>query len=222
MIKIVGVAHVINLKNKIYAFIDYEMPDAIAIELDQYRFKALLDKTPRKGFSIFNVLGRIQREIANAQNVSPGEEMLSAYEKGKMLNRPVFFIDMDINTTYEKFKKEVRFVEKIKIIFSIILSLFPRKSQMVTMNDVLKNEREYMEKFRNSYPTFAKVLLDDREDIMAKNLLEIEKYGKVIAFVGDGHLEGLKKRIPNSYIIPLKEFIEMEVPNNEFRFSIKL
>lgn len=222
MIKIVGVAHVLNLKNKIYAFIDYEMPDAIAIELDQHRLNSLLNKTSSRGYSIFSMLGKIQRDIASAQNVLPGEEMLAAYEKGKMLNKPVFLIDMDIQTTYEKFRKEVSFFEKLKMVLSIVLSIFPRRSKNIGLEEILKNEREYMEKFRKAYPTLVKVILDDREDVMAKNLMDIEKFGKVTAFVGDGHLEGLKKRIPNAQIIPLEEFIKLEIPNNEFRFSIRL
>jgi len=223
MIKIFGVAHVINLKNKIYAIIDYEMPDAIAIELDQYRLDALINKSPQvRRISIFNILGRIQKQIASAENVSPGEEMLAAYEKGQMINRPVFLIDLDINTTYRKFRQEVRLFEKIKIIFSILFSIFPRKSKMISMDDVLKNENEYIEKFRKSYPTFVKILLDDREDYMAKKILELEKFGKVIAFVGDGHIQGLKRRIPQADTITLRKFLEMEIPNNEFRYSFKI
>ncbi|MGC8663942.1 MAG: TraB domain-containing protein [Thermoplasmata archaeon] len=223
MIKIVGVAHVINLRSKIYSLIDYEMPDAIAIELDQYRLSALLNKTgQKKGISLFSILGFIQKKIASSQNISPGEEMLAAYEKAILLNKPVFLIDMDINQTYNKYKTEVRSIEKIKLIFSVMFSFLPRKNNSITIDVLLKNERKYIESLRENYPTLVKVLLDEREEYMAKNLLNHRNYGKIIAFVGDGHLEGLKSRLPDAELIPLEKFLEMNLPNNEFRFTIKL
>ncbi|MDP8011315.1 MAG: TraB domain-containing protein [Thermoplasmata archaeon] len=223
MIKIVGVAHVINLRNKIYALMDYEMPDAVALELDQYRLNALLNKVHEsKGISMFNILGIIQKRIASFQNVSPGEEMLAAYEKASLLNKPVFLIDMDIKQTYYKYKKEVRLIEKIKLFFSIFFSFIPRKSSSISLEEVLQNESKFIEGFRKSYPSFVKVLLDDREEYMARNLANLEKYGKVLAFVGDGHLNGLKKRLPDAVTIPLKTFLELNLPNNEFRMTIKL
>lgn len=223
MIKIVGVTHVINLKGKIYAFLDYENPDAIAIELDQSRLNSLLNKNIQKiKFNIFGILGYMQKRIAETQNVMPGEEMLSAWEKGQMLKIPVFLIDQDIGTTYKKFKEEVRFREKLKIVFSLIFSFIPRKNGVTNLNDILNKENELIEQLRKSYPTFVKVLIDDREEYMVNKLKEIEKYGKIIAFVGDGHLNGLKRRLPNAEIITLKDFLNLNIPNNQFKLVIKI
>lgn len=57
---------------------------------------------------------------------------------------------------------------------------------------------DYMEEIGKSMPTIKKVLIDERNEHMAKYLLAIEeRFGTVLALVGDGHVPGILRLIPH-------------------------
>ncbi|MCD6370356.1 MAG: conjugal transfer protein TraB, partial [Thermoplasmata archaeon] len=70
---------------------------------------------------------------------------------------------------------------------------------------------KYIEEIRKKYPGLARALFDDREDFMARNLLSLNQEKKILAFVGDGHLKGLKKRIPEARAVCLRDMIKSSI-----------
>jgi len=73
---------------------------------------------------------------------------------------------------------------------------------------IIQEEDKYIEEIRKKYPGLSKALFDDREEFMANNLRALDGENvKILAFVGDGHLKGLKKRLPKAQIIRLKDMI---------------
>ncbi len=205
MIKVVGVAHVIDLSEKIEKFIETEKPDAVCIELDINRLYFLLNNGRPSGHGIFSILGKMQMEIAREQNVVPGEEMVTAFKKAGSMGIEVYLIDRDINETIERIKT-IPFFEKLKLFLSVFYSIFPSRKKY-SIEEMIKNEREMIESTRKSFPNLARILMDERENYMAEKIKEIKK-DKIVAFVGDGHIPGLKKII-DAQFIPLEEFLKM-------------
>jgi pheromone shutdown-related protein TraB len=73
-----------------------------------------------------------------------------------------------------------------------------------------------MEEFREIAPSANDVLISERDEYIAKKISDESKKGKVIAVVGAGHIEGIKKHLK-------KKKIEVDLENLEFipkkRFS---
>jgi len=205
MIIVVGVAHVIDLSERIERFIENERPDAVCIELDVNRLYYLLNNGKPSGHGIFSLLGKMQMEIAREQNVVPGEEMVTAFKKAGSMGIEVYLIDRDINETVERIKK-IPLSEKLKLFLSVFYSILPSRKRY-TLDEMIKNEREMIESMRKSFPNLSRILMDEREEYMAQKIKEIKK-DKIIAFVGDGHIPGLKKLI-DARFITLEEFIRM-------------
>ncbi len=218
MIVLVGVAHVINLKSSVERIIVQENPDIVAVELDYGRYIALTNKIGGKMPYIYRKMAELQRSLADMFGTSVGDEMITAVETAKILNKKVAFIDMDALEIARAIKKNMSVREKFKIYFSLLFApLFGRRLSREDVENVMKREEEYIAQMRKKYPGLSRALFDLREERMAENLKNIEKKGKVVAFVGDGHISGLKKRLPNAKIIRLRELV-----GDTFSFSMKI
>ncbi len=103
-------------------------PSVIALELDKARLQGLITKEKGKitlkhirqiGLKsyIFARVGEYaERKLGNIVEVSPGQDMLTAYETGKLVNAKIALIDQDIQTTLKRFSKEVTWTEKGKFL----------------------------------------------------------------------------------------------------------
>lgn len=221
MIVIAGVAHVIDLKRQIRDLIVSEDPDVVAVELDYGRYYAMTHEVSGKMPYLYRKMGEMQKNLADMLGTEVGEEMLTAIEVANTLGKRVALIDMDAAEIARRMKKNMGLWEKFKLYSSIFLAPFSRKK--VTKADVenlIDREDEYLTYLKKKFPGLAKTLFDDREEVMARNLLRLEKDGKVLAFVGDGHLAGLKRRIPEAQVIRLKDMMN-EGSSVNFSFSVR-
>jgi pheromone shutdown protein TraB len=203
--------------------IEKEKPDCVAIELDEMRYKAL--KEEKKGstmeaikamglptFVIFSLLKRMQQKLGGMVGIMPGSDMLTAIEEAEKRSITVAFIDQDIRVTAWKFKKDVTFREKFRM-FSyviqagVILSVGPHlpkkkgikiKGKTVDLTKV--PEKEFieigLEMFFEKFPNLYRILLTERNAVMAKNLLTLAmRYETVVAVIGAGHEKGIKEAL---------------------------
>ncbi|NPA75849.1 MAG: conjugal transfer protein TraB [Euryarchaeota archaeon] len=208
MIIIVGVAHVIDLKMQIERLIVHEDPAVVAVELDYGRYLALKHGTTGKMPYLYRKMGEMQKSIAEMLGTEVGKEMLTAVEVAQLFGKEVAFIDMDAVEIAQRIKKEMTVREKAKLYGSFILAPFSRKKlKKEDVEELLQNEDKYIKYVKEKFPGLSKALFDDREAFMAENIKKLEEKGKVIVFVGDGHLPGLKKRIPEAKAIKLKELM---------------
>ncbi len=220
MITIVGVAHVINLKEHIERVIKEENADIVAVELDYGRFIALSTKREGEVPFFYRKLGEMQKNLAEMFGTEVGNEMLTAVNTARVLEKRVAFIDMSSLEIIKRMKKNMSFWEKIRLYSSIFLApISGRRLSKKEIKEIIKNEEKYIEYVKRKFPGFSKTLFEDREEYMANNLINLEKKGNVIAFVGDGHIYGLKKRIPHAKILRLKELIG---DSQSFSFEVKL
>ena len=218
VITLVGVAHVIDIKSSVERIIIHENPDIVAVELDYGRYLALTKKTEGKMPYLYRKMAEMQKNIAKIMGTAVGEEMLTAIQIATVLNKRVAFIDMDAVEIAIAIKKNMSVTEKLKLYFSLLFSPFlGRKVGRKEVEEIVDKEEEYISYIKRKYPGLSKALFDIREERMAENLKKLEKEGKIVAFVGDGHIAGLKRRLPDANVIRLRELM-----GDTLSFSVKI
>ncbi len=209
MIVLVGVAHVIDLKTYIERLIMEENPDIVAVELDYGRYIALTTQREGEMPYFYRKMAEMQKKLADMLGGEVGSEMVTAVKTAQVLNKRVAFIDMDSQKIIKHIKKNMGLWEKTKLYGSLSFApLVGKKVSKKEVENIINQEEKYIKEIKEKYPGLSKALFDDREEFMANNLKNLDGEDvKILAFVGDGHLEGLKKRLPNAKIIKLKDMI---------------
>jgi pheromone shutdown protein TraB len=213
MITLVGVGHVFDLKNQVRNIILSKRPQVVCIELDRGRFEAMLEKghTEDAPFS-YRLLSLMQRFIARKYDVQLGEEMLTAARVSKEVGARLAFIDMDASVFYQRVTATMSFEEKMKMLAGALTGMFVRKKRIEKeLKNYEKNEAEYLEAFEKEFPSIKKVLVDERNEYMARAIREVHNdYSSIVAVIGDGHIEGISRLIGDlePEIIRLKELRE--------------
>jgi pheromone shutdown protein TraB len=214
---LVGVAHVLNIENRIIETMEKFSPDIIALELDERRYRALLEdrkmektemektemektekgkrKKKRGGGAMVRILSAMEKKVADEHGIMPGDEMLTAAEYASENSIPLQLIDMDFLQTIKKIK-EIGLIEKLKFFFSALCSIFiPGKRVEKEMEKMVNNYDSAIKEFEKEFPKISKALIDDRNSFMAIRLLQLLRFGNVLAVVGDAHIKGLEKEI---------------------------
>jgi len=211
-IVLIGVGHVFDIGEKIKDIILQENPDAVAVELDYRRLEALLNPKKRKGrLSIYQILALSQSVIAKKFGVMAGGEMLAAVKQAQDMMLPVICMDMDALYVVNKLWKSLSIKNKMTIFFSLFFSLFIKKKKIE--EEVSKMaDGGFIEEIEKSMPELKKILIDERNQYMCEKLIKnLDIYDKIMAVVGEGHIEGMKKILEQHTdikIIHLKELIK--------------
>ncbi len=213
-IRIVGTSHVSRqsherIKN---AFADFK-PTIICLELDRARLEGLLSKkkssinplmASRIGITgyVFSVIGRIvQKKIGNLSGIVPGSEMLLGAELAKKNKLKLALIDQDVTITLRNMSKNVSFREKARHVLDLLLSPFSRKSGLrMDLTKIPEDEviKKVLGEMRKRYPGLYKVLVDDRNKVMAKRIFLMLRNNpdeRLLVVIGAGHSDGLVKDI---------------------------
>ncbi|MBR9676891.1 hypothetical protein GOV04_02025 [Candidatus Woesearchaeota archaeon] len=218
-LKIIGTSHIsresINeIKN---AFNSFE-PTILALELDVNRAQALLSKQKSSGFGfraikqvglqgyLFGVIASwVQRRLAKKTGLNPGDEMKQALLLARKNKLKVFFIDRDIAITLRRLSQSITWREKLRVFKDLFFGVFTIKKQLraagVETLDLSKVPpktviKKLMLALKSKYPTIYKVLVYERDHIMANNLEKIiQEFGddKILAVMGAGHEDSVKK-----------------------------
>lgn len=159
----------------------------------------------------------LQQEIGKEFGVMPGLEMLSGYGAAKKYKLKVALIDRPIGLTINRLLKLMTSREKIKMIgylgasagvlvlkplfgkrIDSIVSLLGEKKEI----DISKLEKgegieDLMTTLRKEFPTIHKVLVEERNEYMVKNIEHILKTraGSLVVVVGGGHVPGMEKML---------------------------
>lgn len=198
MITLLGVGHVFGLGPRIRQEILARRPDAVCLELDEFRLRALEAPVPRRiPPGLYGILAAFQRRIAEAYGGDVGEEMLAAREAGRELGVPVILMDRDSRETWGQLQAAMGPRELVRILLSALASLFVGKERVEAELDRYRRDTPgFLEELARDYPAVRAVLVDARNDHMAEALRRIQaEAGRVVAVVGDGHVEGLRERL---------------------------
>jgi pheromone shutdown-related protein TraB len=211
-LSIIGTSHIARESvEEIKKFIEEQSPDIIALELDAARFQTLLSKKKAKAdiFSmmrlgvnglLFLILGRwAQKTLGKMVGMQPGSEMLTAIKLARKRSLPLALIDQDISITLRRFSKTLTLKEKLRLLWDVVTGSILRKNELkeigITSLDLTKvPDQEVINKMmgvvRQRYPTIYRVLVEERNVCMARNLanlIESNPDRKILAIVGAGH-----------------------------------
>lgn len=210
---IIGTSHISKeSKERIISQFSEFKPDIICIELDRNRFHALMNPQKQRGKPsivqlgvtgyIFAVLGKaLQKKLGNMTGMNPGEEMLLGATLAKNNRLRLELIDQDAAVTLRNLSKKVTFREKLRIVQDMFISPFSKKMRMKIDIHKIPDEEviiKVMTMMKGRYPGFYNVLLEDRNRFMAKKIYMMMRNNpskKILAIVGAGHVEGIKKHL---------------------------
>ena len=220
-IVLIGSSHIAKQSlEEVKEVITAEKPAIIAVELDRKRFQALTSREKpsklriRDAFKLglttylFARLGVwAQKHLGGIVGVEPGSEMKAAIKIAKKQKIKVALIDQDIEVTFKRLSKALTRKEKWNFTKDLLKAFVPfktketKKLEKEIMFDLSKvPEKELMNKMmklmKGRYPSIYKVLIDERNKVLADNLIRIMKDNpdkKIVAVVGAGHEEGLMK-----------------------------
>ena len=213
-LSIIGTSHIARQSvNSVKNTILKEKPDIIALELDKNRLYGLMHDQKRKisisaipkiGFKgfLFSWVGSIiQKKLGDYVGVAPGSEMKTAVRLAKKQKARIALIDQNIEITLKRFSKALTWKEKWRLLVDIFNGVVLRKNELEDLNikkfDLTKVPskeiiRKLINKMRERYPNICRVLIDERNKIMARNLSYLMKEhpeGNILAVVGAGHEE---------------------------------
>jgi len=212
-IYLLGTSHIsVESINQVKEFIESNKPEIVAIELDKKRLYSLLHKRKLKlsdvkslgikGFIIHLIAAYIEKKLGKLVGTSPGDEMKTAINLVKEHKLSLALIDQDIEITLKKLAKAITWREKLRFAKEIIKGLITRKPQIEPFDlrkvPPKKTIKKMISLIRTNYPGVYKVLIEERNEVMAKNLYNlITKYPdkKIFAIVGAGHEEDILKII---------------------------
>ena len=212
---LVGTAHISkDSVEEVRKVIEEFKPDIVAVELCQRRYDALTKKpewenTPvnklLKGNNAYlllaqTFLGSIQRKLGKEYGVEPGSEMIAAIDVAKKHNHEVALVDRDISVTLKRAWKKMGIREKFRLTWEFLKAMLGYEEEDIEDLDLEKLMDQdvisaMMEEFGEIAPSVTDVLIHERDEYIAKKIIEQNKKGKVVAVVGAGHLKGIKEHL---------------------------
>lgn len=214
MITIVGVGHIFQISKQVKEVIQAAGPRAVCVELDPGRYRALVSGSGETGAGlVYRLLALFQKRIARQYSGEVGQEMVAAVEAAVEGGAAVVFIDDDVAMVFRRIWERMPIGEKMRLMFSALYGFFMNRKRMEEELDRFQeNEEAYLFTFEQQFPTLKKVLIDDRNHAMADRIRRAEeRYGDVVAVVGDGHVEGIRQLLMerNPEVIRLRELRKM-------------
>lgn len=207
-VKVIGTMHVSpESRDEVIRTILEERPHAVAIELDRARFLAMnanrkmaLEEALRLGKRglINYVLAKVEEKLGEEFGMKPGEEMRAAISAAQTLGVPLYLIDEDINLILAKIAAAPPREKFLMALES--LGVFLPLGAYGSPSDVMGDYKVMMMQFKRRYPYLYRVLVEERNEVMARNLISIAdslkargvKRPKVVAVVGLGHKPGIE------------------------------
>jgi len=245
-IYLIGTAHVSeDSVNKVEQAILEIDPDLIAIELDSERFFALLNerdknhskknidvlKIIKEGniglFLIHSILSNFQRDIGEKFNIKPGSEMKKAVELAKTYKKPLSLIDRPINITLKRALDSMSLKEKLTLLYELLDDKDTVKLDKESLNKMVDNAEKLIDLLSELSPSLYRVLVDERDKYMAKNIFDITSgRERILVVVGAGHVRGivnyLKKLEKNEIDININELMTLKKKKNYFKMAFSI
>lgn len=228
---LVGTAHISQeSKDLVTQAIQEESPDTVCVELDEGRLKSLEDpdrwkKTDLKkiirehqlGTLIANlVLGSYQKRMGLSTGVRPGAELYGAVLSARSAGIPIVLADRDIKVTLRRTWSCTPWYRKFSLIASLFASLFDKTE---ISEEELKRIRErdslsaMMEEFGKTFPEVKSVLIDERDQYLASRIRHASGK-KVLAVVGAGHIQGIRKILEENKPLPEESTLCQIMPSS--------
>jgi len=182
-------------------------PDVVAVELDHDRYQQLLnppeeDEIQTTGAGdlaqeLMQQLAMMEKSLGDITGSDVGDEMLAAIEEGKAIGAKIALVDRPMTATVQAML-QVPVDEMFRL-----ASMLPDATKdienggAVDLFAMLKEDGgvdDLMKQFREEFPGLAYVLIEQRDQYIAKALHYIlnDVDGKIVAVLGAGHVQGVK------------------------------
>ena len=223
---LIGTAHVLDLGAPIDRYIREFEPNAVALELDRERWFSLNSKRKYSEGPIFlRSLARLQEYLGNYFGSSPGSEMLAAAKVANSIGADINLIDKPIIPTLKGAWKNMPWNEFWNLIMDSLISFVGGGDLNLDQSMKTGDFSKELEEFSERYPSIKTQLIDRRDAHMSVSLVKLfrtKKYDRIIAVVGEGHIEGISTRLSslNPEIVRLKDLLQRK--DNSVSFSIEV
>jgi pheromone shutdown-related protein TraB len=235
---IVGTAHVSEKSvREVVSAIERVKPNIVAVELCKARYDAIKGKVEnteipvkellKEGKIYFYIvhllLAHVQKKFADQMGIQPGAEMIAAIDAAEASGAQIALIDRDVQVTLQRFWGKMGFIEKLKIMAGLIAAVLGIGGTKDIDMDTITNQdivSMLVEEFRESSPNAVRVLIDERDAYMSRNLIRLAGSGgnKIVAVIGAGHRGGIQKYLEDPKSLPTQN--DYEAPAPKKRFSV--
>lgn len=232
---LIGTAHISEESvQEVRQAIEAYKPDIVAVELCQRRYDSITKKdkwenTPVTALIKSNnayfmlaqtFLASIQRRLGEEYGVEPGSEMCAAMQEAERNHVPVALVDRDITVTLKRAWRLMGIREKFRVVWEFLKAMIgydEEELEELDLKELMKQDviSQMMEEFSKIAPSASKVLISERDQYIAQKIHEESKKGKVVAVVGAGHLNGIKKYLQGERFDANLQELE-QVPKKRF------
>ena len=221
-LRLLGTAHVATASvEAVKENIEEWGPEIVAVELCKGRHDALtqekrldkegLLKVIKEGRApmvlLQSLLAAEQRKLGIDEGQQPGAELLAAVQAANEYGIKVELVDRDIQTTLRRAWSKMRLKEKLGLMWALLSE--EEDDEELDLEEMLADKdllTSLMEELREVSPGAGEVLIDERDEYIARKISAIRGDGKVLAVLGAGHLEGVSKLL-NQSVEPSEERI---------------
>lgn len=191
--------------------IETEKPGCVAVELDMNRYAYLKQGGEQSPFYMLKILGpptfaiywvlkKFQDHFGKKTGILPGSEMAGAVDLARERGITVALIDQPIEVTLLRIKS-LSLQEKLGLFRLLLLGLLGLAlpsggEKKMDLNKVPQKRiiDQAMDHLKRELPGFYRVLVEERNRFMSRNLGELsKKFDKIVCVIGAGHEKGIKK-----------------------------
>ncbi len=210
---IIGTSHIAvdSIKNVKKTILE-QKPDIVAIELDKKRLSALLSKQ-KKGIALsdikrvglqgwlFALFGQwLQKKLGKKIGIIPGSEMIAAFKIARQNKIKVALVDQDIEKTLRRFSKSLSWKEKWNFVVDAVKGFIFKKGVKIDLRKVPEEKviKMLITELKKRYPNIYRVLIKERNQVIAKNLARLIKNfpdAVIVAVLGAGHTKEVEKLV---------------------------
>ena len=186
--------------------IDIE-PDVVAVELDRTRYHQLSNPDPASAESteilsgnaiqdLMLQIAKMEKDLGNLTGADVGNEMLAAIEAGRSIGARIALVDRPIEATAQALARIP--LDEIYRLSGVIPGAVENldEGEADDIISLLKEDGavdDLMDDFRTEFPTLARVLIDERDEFIARAIKSImnDVDGKIVVVLGAGHIDGV-------------------------------
>jgi len=209
---LVGTAHVSKKSaEEVKEIIESERPDSVCIELDEQRYKTIIDGAKWKETDVFTiirekktslllmnlVISSFQKRMANQFGIKPGQEMIQGIESAEMVGANLVLADRNIQITFARIWSGIGLWDKAKLLTIIVASIFNKETISEEELENIKSKdmlNAMLNEFTVAFPNLKIPLIDERDQYLAQKIKE-SPGTKIVAVLGAAHIQGISHEI---------------------------
>lgn len=209
-ILLIGTAHISQESvDLVQQVIVEERPDRVCLELDDNRYRALSRKDNWQALDLRQIIrnkqlstllvsllmGSFQKKLGGQLGITPGAELLAAANTAHAHDIPVSMCDRDVRITLRRAWKSTSFFRKGYLLSTLLASMFD--SEQISADRLEEMKRQdvlsgLMLEMGQAFPELKRILIDERDIYLAEKI-KAAQGTRIVAVVGAGHVEGIKK-----------------------------